>query len=53
MLDSGENGGFLRRSGEDSITVIEEFATNSKEWSKERHNMKRIAAIEEAEEISL
>ena len=52
MLDSGANGGFLRRSGEDAMAVIEEFTTNSRGWSKERHNMKRIATIEEAEESS-
>ncbi|XP_047978398.1 uncharacterized protein LOC125220284 [Salvia hispanica] len=52
MLDSGANGGFLRKSGEDAMAVIEEFATNGRGWSKERHNMKRIVAIEEAEESS-
>ncbi|XP_047978628.1 uncharacterized protein LOC125220507 [Salvia hispanica] len=52
MLDSGANRGFLRRSGEDAMAVIEEFTTNSMKWSKERHNMKRIAAIEEADESS-
>ena len=52
MLDSGANGGFLRRSGEDVMAVIEEFAANSRGWSKERHNIKRIAAIEETEESS-
>ena len=41
MLDSGANGGFLRKSGEEAMAVIEEFATNSRGWSKERHNMKR------------
>ncbi|XP_047961385.1 uncharacterized protein LOC125206134 [Salvia hispanica] len=52
MLDSGANGGFLRKSGEEAMAVIEEFATNSRGWSKERHSLKRIAAIEEAEESS-
>ena len=52
MLDSGANGGFLRRSGEDAMAVIEESAANSRGWSKERHSMKRIVAIEEAEESS-
>ncbi|KAL1560014.1 hypothetical protein AAHA92_10283 [Salvia divinorum] len=35
------------------MEVIEEFANNSREWSKERHNMKRVAAIENKEEIDL
>ncbi|XP_047942771.1 uncharacterized protein LOC125189547 [Salvia hispanica] len=48
----GANGGFLRRSGEDAMAVIEESAANSRGWSKERHSMKRIVAIEEAEESS-
>ncbi|XP_047978855.1 uncharacterized protein LOC125220756 [Salvia hispanica] len=52
MLDSGANGGFLRKSGEEAMAVIEEFATNSRGWSKERHNLKRIVAVEEAEESS-
>ncbi|XP_047949118.1 uncharacterized protein LOC125194948 [Salvia hispanica] len=52
MLDSGANGGFLRKSGEEAMAVIEEFATNSRGWSKERHSLKRIAAVEEAEESS-
>ncbi|XP_047978999.1 uncharacterized protein LOC125220910 [Salvia hispanica] len=52
MLDSGANGGFIRKSGEEAMVVIEEFATNSRGWSKERHSLKRIAAIEEAEESS-
>ncbi|XP_047979191.1 uncharacterized protein LOC125221107 [Salvia hispanica] len=52
MLDTGANGGFLMKSGEEAMAVIEEFATNSRGWSKERHSMKRIAAIEEAEESS-
>ena len=34
------------------MAVIEEFATNSRGWTKERHNMKRVAALEEAEESS-
>ena len=49
MLDSGANGGFLRKTGEDAMAVIEEFATNSRGWSKERHATRRVAAIEEAE----
>ncbi|XP_047950420.1 uncharacterized protein LOC125196092 [Salvia hispanica] len=52
MLDSGANGGFLRKSGEEAMAVIEEFTTNSRGWSKERNSMKRIAAIEEADESS-
>ncbi|KAL1533093.1 hypothetical protein AAHA92_33028 [Salvia divinorum] len=32
------------------MEVIEEFAANSRGWSKERHNMKRVAAIENKEE---
>ncbi|XP_047953338.1 uncharacterized protein LOC125199322 [Salvia hispanica] len=52
MLDSGANGGFLRKTGEDAMAVIEEFATNSRGWSKERHATRRVAAIEEAEESS-
>ncbi|XP_047979322.1 uncharacterized protein LOC125221240 [Salvia hispanica] len=52
MLDSGANGGFLRKSGEEAMAVIEEFATNSRGWSKERHSLKRIVAVEEAEESS-
>ncbi|XP_047942786.1 uncharacterized protein LOC125189564 [Salvia hispanica] len=52
MLDSGANGDFLRRSGEDAMAMIEEFPANSRGWSKERNSMKRIAAIEEAEESS-
>ncbi|XP_047949031.1 uncharacterized protein LOC125194857 [Salvia hispanica] len=52
MLDSVANGGFLRKSGEEAMAVIEEFATNSRGWSKERHNLKRIVAVEEAEESS-
>ncbi|KAL1544662.1 hypothetical protein AAHA92_21484 [Salvia divinorum] len=35
------------------MEVIEEFAANSRGWSKERHNMKRIAAIENKEKIDL
>ncbi|XP_047941973.1 uncharacterized protein LOC125188913 [Salvia hispanica] len=52
MLDSGANGGFLRKSGEEAMAVIEEFATNSRGWSKERHSLKRIVAVEETEESS-
>ncbi|XP_047949958.1 uncharacterized protein LOC125195774 [Salvia hispanica] len=52
MPDSGAKGGFLRKSGEEAMAVIEEFATNNRRWSKERHSLKRIAAIEEAEESS-
>ena len=33
MLDSGANGGFLRKTGEDVMAVIEEFATNCMGWS--------------------
>ncbi|KAL1533431.1 hypothetical protein AAHA92_33315 [Salvia divinorum] len=46
MLDAGANGGFLRKGGREAMEVIEEFAANSRGWSKERHNMKRVAAIE-------
>ncbi|KAL1545394.1 hypothetical protein AAHA92_22128 [Salvia divinorum] len=35
------------------MEVIEEFAANSRGWSKKRHNMKRVAAIENKEEIDL
>ncbi|XP_042019017.1 uncharacterized protein LOC121766847 [Salvia splendens] len=49
---SGANGGFLRKSGADAVAVIEEFATNSRGWSKERHNSRRVAAINETEESS-
>ena len=52
ILDSGANGGFFRKTGEDAMAVIEEFVTNSRGWSKERHNTKRVVAIEEAEENS-
>ncbi|XP_047965041.1 uncharacterized protein LOC125209485 [Salvia hispanica] len=48
----GANGGFLRKTGLDAMPVIEEFATNSMGWSKERHNSRRVAAIEKAEESS-
>ncbi|KAL1558824.1 hypothetical protein AAHA92_09240 [Salvia divinorum] len=35
------------------MKVIEEFAANSRGWSKERHNMKRVAVIANKEEIDL
>ena len=50
MLDPEENGGFLRKTREDAKAVIEEFATNSRGCSKERHTTRRVVAIEEAEE---
>ncbi|KAL1556993.1 hypothetical protein AAHA92_12538 [Salvia divinorum] len=53
MLDAGANGGFLRKGGREAMKVIEEFASNSRGWSKERHNMKRVAAIENKEDIDL
>ncbi|KAL1564611.1 hypothetical protein AAHA92_06930 [Salvia divinorum] len=49
----GANRRFLRKGGKEAMEVIEEFAANSRGWSKERHNMKRIAAIENKEEIDL
>ena len=52
MLDSGANGGFLRKSGAEAMAMIEEFATNSRGWSKERHQTRRVAAIEADEESS-
>ncbi|KAL1559151.1 hypothetical protein AAHA92_09525 [Salvia divinorum] len=50
---SGVNGGFLRKGGREAMEVIEEFAANGRGWSKERHNMKRVATIENKEEIDL
>ncbi|KAL1536625.1 hypothetical protein AAHA92_29248 [Salvia divinorum] len=49
----GANGGFLRKGGREAMEVIEEFAANSRGWSKERHNMNRVAAIENTEDIDL
>ncbi|KAL1569936.1 hypothetical protein AAHA92_01349 [Salvia divinorum] len=49
----GANGGFLRKGGREAMEVIGEFASNSRGWSKERHNMKRVAAIENKEDIDL
>ncbi|KAL1567429.1 hypothetical protein AAHA92_02909 [Salvia divinorum] len=48
MLDAGANGGFLRKGGREAMEMIEEFAANSRGWSKERHNMKRVVAIKRA-----
>ena len=42
----------MRKTEPDAMAVIEEFATNNNGWSKERHNSRRVAAIEEAEESS-
>ncbi|KAL1568847.1 hypothetical protein AAHA92_00404 [Salvia divinorum] len=53
MLDAGANEGFLRKGGREAMEVIEEFASNSRGWSKERHNMKRVVAIENKEDIDL
>ncbi|KAL1563929.1 hypothetical protein AAHA92_06346 [Salvia divinorum] len=53
MLDAGANGGFLRKGGREAMEVIEEFTSSSRGWSKERHNMKRVAAIENKEDIDL
>ncbi|KAL1555249.1 hypothetical protein AAHA92_15715 [Salvia divinorum] len=35
------------------MEVIEEFAANSRGWSKERHNMKRVATIENNDDTDL
>ncbi|KAL1568707.1 hypothetical protein AAHA92_00287 [Salvia divinorum] len=35
------------------MEVIEEFAANNRGWSKERHNMKRVAAIENNDDTDL
>ncbi|KAL1549185.1 hypothetical protein AAHA92_17317 [Salvia divinorum] len=53
MLDAGANGGFLRKGGKEAMEVIEEFAANSRGRSNERNNMKRVAAIENKEDIDL
>ncbi|KAL1540753.1 hypothetical protein AAHA92_25062 [Salvia divinorum] len=53
MLDAGANGGFLRKGGKEAMEVIEEFAANSRGWSKERHNMKRVTAIENNDDTDL
>ncbi|XP_047952284.1 uncharacterized protein LOC125197628 [Salvia hispanica] len=53
MLDSWGNKGFLRKSGAEAMAVIEEFATNSCGWSKERHQTRRVAVVEADEESSL
>ncbi|KAL1544934.1 hypothetical protein AAHA92_21721 [Salvia divinorum] len=53
ILDAGANGGFLRKGGREAMEVIEEFAANSRGWSKERHNMKRVTAIENNDDTDL
>ncbi|KAL1536618.1 hypothetical protein AAHA92_29242 [Salvia divinorum] len=53
MLDAGANGGFLMKGEREVMEVIEEFASNSRGWSKERHNMKRVASIKNKEDIDL
>ncbi|KAL1563709.1 hypothetical protein AAHA92_06141 [Salvia divinorum] len=35
------------------MEVIEKFTANSRGWSKERHNIKRVVVIEENEENNL
>ncbi|XP_047978459.1 uncharacterized protein LOC125220340 [Salvia hispanica] len=45
LLDSGANGGFLRKGGVAAMEVIEELATNSRGWSKEKHKAERLDAV--------
>ncbi|XP_047949093.1 uncharacterized protein LOC125194921 [Salvia hispanica] len=45
LLDSGANGGFLRKGGVVAMEVIEELATNSRGWSKEKHKAERLDAV--------
>ncbi|XP_047978402.1 uncharacterized protein LOC125220288 [Salvia hispanica] len=45
LLDSGANGGFLRKGGVGAMEVIDELATNSRGWSKEKHKAEGLDAV--------
>ncbi|XP_042067225.1 uncharacterized protein LOC121810531 [Salvia splendens] len=45
LLDSVANRGFLRKGGVASMEVIEELATQSRGWSKEKHKVERVDAV--------
>ncbi|KAL1536619.1 hypothetical protein AAHA92_29243 [Salvia divinorum] len=56
LLRKCPNHGFsieYQERRERAMEVIKEFASNSRRWSKERHNMKRVAAIENKGDIDL
>ena len=46
----GPTEDFCERVGQ--MAVIEEFATNSRWWSKEKHQSRRVATVEADEESS-
>ena len=41
----GDNGGFLRKGGVPAMEVIEELATNSRGWSREKQKAERLDEV--------